>query len=136
MQTVTLNRSHSFKNGLWAGRILSGIAVLFLIFDIVGKFAKPEPVIQGTAALGYAENLITPIGILLLICTILYIIPRTAILGALLLTGYLGGALASNLRIEAPLFTHILFPVYFAILIWAGLYFRSERLRKFIAEKK
>jgi hypothetical protein len=120
------------KTKLWTGRAISIIAILFMLFDIFGKFTKPEAVLQGTMALGYPESLITPIGIILLICTVLYIIPRTSILGAVLLTGYLGGALASNFRIEAPVFSNTLFPVYFAILIWAGLYFRSERLRKFI----
>ncbi len=136
MQTATIATGITFKTGLWAGRILTGIAVLFLLFDILGKFTKPEEVIQGTTALGYPVSLITTIGVLLLICTVLYIIPKTSIIGAVLLTGYLGGALASNLRIEAPLFSHILFPVYFAIIVWAGLYFRNERLRRFISEKK
>lgn len=96
---------------------------------------KPEPVIKGTMELGYPGSMITPIGIILLICTILYTIPRTSLLGAILLTGYLGGAVASNFRIESPLFTHTLFPVYFAILLWAGLYFRNASLQRLIKHK-
>lgn len=118
-----------------AGWIISIVAILFLLFDISGKFMKPEQVLKGTMQLGYSESMITPIGIILLICTILYAIPRTALLGAVLLTGYFGGAVASNIRVDSPLFTNTLFPVYFAILAWAGLYFRSASLRKLIAHK-
>lgn len=114
------------------GWILSILAILFCLFDIFGKFTKPEAVIKGTMQMGYPESLITPIGIILLICTILYAIPQTALLGAVLLTGYLGGAVASGLRIEAPLFSNILFPVYFAVVVWVGIYLRSEKLRKLV----
>lgn len=136
METAVLTATTASKTKLWTGRILTIIALLFLLFDIFGKFTRPEPVIKGTMALGYPESMITPIGVMLLICTVLYIIPRTAILGAVLLTGYLGGAVASNLRIEAPLFSNTLFPVYFAIIAWAGLYLRSERLQKFVSNKE
>ncbi len=123
------------KGARTTGWVLSVLAILFMLFDAFGKLTKPEAVIKGTMQLGYPESLITPIGIILLICTILYAIPRTAVLGAVLTTGYMGGALASGLRIEAPLFSNILFPVYFSILFWAGLYLRSERLRQFISPK-
>ncbi len=123
------------KGARTTGWVLSVLAILFMLFDVFGKLTKPEAVIKGTMQLGYPENLITPIGIILLVCTILYAIPRTAVLGAVLTTGYMGGALASGLRIEAPLFSNILFPVYFSILLWAGLYLRSERLRQFIYPK-
>lgn len=136
METTALKSASPSKAKLWTGRILTGIVLLFLVFDIVGKFVKPEAVIKGTMAFGYPESMITPIGVLLLICTVLYFIPRTAVLGAVFLTGYLGGAVASNLRIDAPLFSNTLFPVYFSILAWAGLYFRSERLQKFISNKE
>jgi hypothetical protein len=112
------------------------LAILFLLFDIFGKLTKPEAVIKGTIDLGYPESLITPIGVILLICTLLYVIPRTAILGAVLLTGYLGGAIASNMRIESPLFSHVLFPIYFAIFIWGGLYLRSASLMNLVTHKK
>ncbi len=113
----------------WAGYILSAIPVLLLLMDSVGKFVKPEPVVTGTVELGYSESVILPLGIVLLICTILYVIPQTAILGAILLTGYLGGAVATHVRVGSPLFTHTLFPVYLGVFIWLGLYLRDKRLR-------
>lgn len=117
------------SKGLWAGRILNGLTVLFLLFDSGIKIFNLAPAVQGTVGLGYAASAVVPIGIVLLLCTLLYVVPRTAILGALLLTGYLGGAVASQVRVGNPLFSHVLFPVYFAILIWAGLYLREPRLR-------
>ena len=87
---------------------------------------------KGTIELGYPEGDVFGIGVLLLACTVLYVIPRTSILGAILLTGYLGGAVASQVRVGNPLFTHILFPVYFACLLWAGLYLRDNRLRPIV----
>lgn len=113
----------------WAGYILSAIPILFLLMDSVGKFLKPEPVVTGTVELGYSESVIIPLGIVLLICTLLYAVPQTAILGAILLTGYLGGAVATHVRVGSPLFTHILFPVYLGVFIWLGLYLREKRLR-------
>lgn len=117
------------KGALWTGRIMSGLATLFLLMDSVGKFVKPPPVVEGTVQLGYPESVILPLGIVLLACTLLYAIPRTSILGAILLTGYLGGAISTHVRIGNPLFSHILFPVYIAILIWGGLFLRDVRLR-------
>ena len=117
---------------LWTGRIFSGLVVLFLVFDSVGKFLKPAPVVAGFARLGFPVNLSLAIGTILLVCTILYAIPRTSILGAVLLTGYLGGAVASQLRVGEPLFGYVLFPVYFGILLWTGLFLREDRLREFI----
>jgi hypothetical protein len=116
----------------WAGYIISGLPTLFLLFDAFAKFVKPEPVVRATIDLGYNENVIVPLGIVLLVCTILYAIPQTAVLGAILLTGYLGGAVASHVRLGDPLFTHILFPVYLGILIWLGLYLRDRRLRSLV----
>ena len=113
----------------WAGYILSAIPILFLLMDSVGKFLKPEPVVTGTVELGYSESVIIPLGIVLLICTLLYAVPQTAILGAILLTGYLGGAVATHVRVGSPLFTHILFPLYLGVFIWLGLYLRDRRLR-------
>ncbi len=117
---------------LWTGRIFSGLVVLFLVFDSMGKFFKPAAVVQGFARLGFPVSLSLAIGTILLACTILYAIPRTSILGAVLLTGYLGGAVASQLRAGEPLFGYVLFPVYFGILLWTGLYLREDRLREFI----
>jgi hypothetical protein len=113
----------------WSGNILSAIPTLFLLMDAVGKLFKPEPVVAGTLELGYRETVIVPLGIVLLVCTILYAIPKTSVLGAILLTGYLGGAVATHVRVGSPLFTHMLFPVYLGIFIWLGLYLRDIRLR-------
>jgi hypothetical protein len=120
------------KGRLWTGRIMSALPALFLLVDGVGKLIKPAPVVEGTVQLGYPESVLLGLGIVLLTCTILYTIPRTAILGAILLTGYLGGAIATHVRVGSPLFSHILFPVYLAVLIWGGLYLRDERLRALI----
>ena len=117
------------KGRLWTGRIMSALPALFLLVDGVGKLIKPAPVVEGTVQLGYPESVLLGLGIVLLTCTILYTIPRTAILGAILLTGYLGGAIATHVRVGSPLFSHILFPVYLGVLIWGGLYLRDERLR-------
>ena len=120
------------KKRSWAGIVISAIPTLFLLMDAVGKFVKPEAVVTGTVELGYPETVILPLGIVLLICTILYAIPKTSVLGAILLTGYLGGAIATHVRIGSPLFTHMLFPVYLGIMIWLGLYLRDIRLRELV----
>jgi DoxX-like family len=120
------------KGKLWTGRIMSAMPVLFLLMDGVMKLMKPEFVVKATVQLGYPESVIFPLGIVVLICVVLYVIPRTAILGAILLTGYLGGAVATHVRVGDPLFSHALFPVYFAILVWGGLYLREERLHALI----
>jgi hypothetical protein len=120
------------KKGLWAGRILSGLVVVFLIPDGIIKFIKPAPVVEAFAHLGWPLSTSVTLGIILLLCTVLYAIPRTSVLGAILLTGYLGGAVATHLRIGDPLFSHILFPTYLGILLWLGLYLRDERLRALI----
>lgn len=111
------------------GRILSGIAVLFLLFDAIGKLLRPTAVIEGTTQLGWPVSVILPLGIIQVICLIAYLIPRTSVLGAVLWTGYLGGAIATHLRIGHPLFSHTLFPIYVAALLWAGLWLRDRRTR-------
>jgi len=116
----------------WAGIVVSAVPTLFLLLDAVGKLIKPEPVVTGTIELGYPETVIVPLGILLLICTILYAIPVTSILGAILLTGYLGGAVATHVRVGSPIFTHLLFPIYLGTMIWLGLYLRDIRLRTLV----
>jgi DoxX-like family len=120
------------KGRLWAGRIMSALPVLFLLMDGVMKLAKPDFVVKATVQLGYPENVIFGLGIVVLVCVILYVVPRTAVFGAILLTGYLGGAVATHVRVGDPLFSHTLFPVYFAMLLWGGLYLREERLRALI----
>jgi hypothetical protein len=120
------------KGRLWTARIMKGIVILFMLFDGIGKLAKPEAVIKGTLDLGYAEHHIAIIGVLALLCTVLYAIPRTQVLGALLLTGFFGGTVASQLRVDAPLFTNILFSIYLAILAWGAVWLRDERVRKLL----
>lgn len=131
MQSSTQTTPVSRKK-LWAGRILSALPSLFLLVDGLAKLVKPAPVVEGTVKLGYPETIIVPLGIVLLACTILYVIPRTSVLGAILLTGYLGGAVATHVRVGDPLFTHILFPVYVGVLLWGGLYLRDDRVRGLI----
>jgi hypothetical protein len=120
------------KKSLWAGRILSGLVVVFLIPDGIFKFIKPAPVLEAFAHVGWSMSLANTLGILLLACTALYAFPRTSILGAILLTGYLGGAVATHLRAGDPLFSHVLFPTYLGALLWLGLYLRDDRLRVLI----
>jgi hypothetical protein len=113
------------------GYLMSGLVVAFMVFDGTMKLVPLDVVIKATAAIGYppSPNFIRGLGIVSLICTGLYAVPRTAVLGAILLTGYMGGAVASHLRLEDPLFTHVLFGVYLGLLLWGGLYLRDERIR-------
>jgi hypothetical protein len=119
---------------LWIGRVLTWLSGAFLIFDGGMKLLKPPVVVQATVQMGYPESTIVGIGVALLACTLLYLIPRTSILGAVLLTGYLGGAVASNVRAEQPLF-NIVFPVGFACLAWGGLWLRETRLVRLLPLK-
>jgi hypothetical protein len=132
MDAITIERVTGIEiektRQVWAGRILSGIAVAFLLFDAALKFVKAQPVIEATAQLGYHESTIVPIGVLLLIGVVLYVIPRTSVLGAIYLAGYLGGAVATHVRVGSPLATHVLFPVYVALFVWGGLALRNPRL--------
>jgi hypothetical protein len=132
MQAVTRSVSIS-KKSLWAGRIASGLSIAFLLMDSIMKLVKAQVVVDGTLELGYPVSSIFGIGLALLVCTILYTIPKTAFLGAILLTGYLGGAVATHVRVSNPLFSHILFPVYVGILIWGGLYLRDQRIRALVS---
>jgi hypothetical protein len=117
------------KAAQWTGRILSGLVVLFLLMDGVMKLAKPPFVVDATVELGYPEGVIVGLGVVLVVSTILYAIPRTAVLGAVLLTGYLGGAVATHVRVGQSLFGHVLFPTYLGAMLWLGLYLRDPRLR-------
>ena len=119
------------KGKLWAGRIMSWLPALFLLVDGVMKLFKPAVVVEATVKLGYPESTILPIGIVLTVCTIIYLIPRTAVLGAILLTGYLGGAVATHVRVGEGLFP-VSFPIIFGVLLWGGLYLRDNRLRTLI----
>jgi hypothetical protein len=113
---------------LWTGRIMSGLPALFLLCDGIMKLVKPAPVVKATTELGYPEDVILGLGIVLLACTTLYLIPRTAVLGAILLTGYLGGAVATHVRVGDGLFS-ITFPVIFGALLWGGLCLRDSQVR-------
>lgn len=121
---------------LWAGRIAGGLAILFLLFDTIIKLLRLPQAVEGTVQLGYPEGVVLCIGIIELVCLVVYVIPRTSVLGAILLTGYLGGAVATHVRIGSPLFSHILFPVYVGALVWGALLLRDERLRAFLTSRR
>jgi hypothetical protein len=108
------------------------LLIAFMLFDSVGKLAMEQHVIAATTQIGYPLGVIRPLGIIALACTVLYAIPRTSTLGAILLTGYLGGAIATKVRIEDPLFSSVLFGLYFGVILWTGLYLRNARLRALI----
>lgn len=117
------------KGRLWTARIMGGIVILFMLMDSIFKFIQPEEVVRSTLELGYSEHHIAILGVLGLVSILLYAFPRTSILGAVLLTGYWGGAIATHLRLDNPLFSHILFPVFLGILAWGALWLRNEQLR-------
>lgn len=117
------------RTALWTGRVLSGLVIVFLVFDGVIKLIPLDVVIETSKQLGIPTDLAFTLGVLTLVCVILYAIPQTSILGAVLLTGYLGGAMYVHLRAGSPLFSHTLFGVYLGLMIWGGLYLRDERLR-------
>ena len=116
------------NKSLWAGRIISGLIVLFMLFNGAVALVKPAFARAGFAHLGYPESLALGVGILMLACTLIYAIPRTSVLGAILLTGYLGGATASHLRISEPFY----FPIIVGVLVWLGVFLREERLRALV----
>jgi hypothetical protein len=118
---------------LWTGRLLSGFAVLFLTFDATIKLLGLAMAVEGTTSLGYPADLVFTIGLIQVACLIVYLIPRTSILGAILWTGYLGGAIATHLRVDSPLFSHVLFPIYVAALLWGGLWLRDRRVRALLS---
>ena len=120
------------KGMVWTGRAMSTLITLFMLMDGAMKLIKPKPVVDATVQLGFPEGSIAGLGVVLLVCTVLYALPRTSVLGAILLTGYLGGAVAAKFRLDSPLFSQTLFPVYFAILMWGGLYLRNPLLRKLV----
>ena len=121
----------SLKAKLWTGYILTGLVSLLLLLDGVMKLFKPVLVVEATTKLGYPENTIVPIGLVLVICTVLYLLPITSVLGAILLTGYLGGAVATHVRVSEGVFP-IIFPVILGLLLWGGLFLRDSRLRELL----
>ena len=116
------------RKNVWASRIVGGLPALFLLLDGAMKLVKPAVVVDATVKLGYPESVIVPIGVVLIVCTILYLIPTTAVLGAILLTGYLGGAVATHVRVDESLFS-IIFPVIFGVMLWLALYLNDPRVR-------
>jgi hypothetical protein len=116
------------RKALWAGRIVSGLAALFFLMDGLMRLPKPAFVVEATVQLGYPQSVIVGLGIVLTACTILYMLPRTAVLGAILLTGYLGGAVATHVRVSDPIFA-ICFPIIFGALVWGGLWLRDPQVR-------
>ena len=131
LESVTLSAAPAAVSGKarWAGRILSGIAVLFLTFDLSFKIFPASEAVEATTQLGWPAHHLPTLGIIEIACLVLYLIPRTAPLGAILWTGYLGGAIATHLRVDNPLLSHTIFPIYVAALIWGGLYLRDTRVR-------
>jgi hypothetical protein len=130
--TSPANTSSVGKKRLVAGYVLTVLVALFLTFDTVIKVLKLAPAVQGTTKLGYPASAVLWIGLIELVCLTLYLVPRTSVLGALLLTGYLGGAIATHVRLGSPLLSHTLFPIYVALLLWGGLYLREIRLRELV----
>ena len=128
METEKLNS----KGMLWTGWVITSLCVLFLIVDGGMKAIKSIPSMEGSVQLGWPENLVQGAGLILLVCTALYLIPRTAILGAILLTGYLGGATAIMVRTNTP----YLFPIVFGVFVWVGIFLRNEKLRTLIPLNK
>ena len=127
--TIALQTPARGKLGLWTGRAMSGVVVLFLAADAGMKLLDLQPVRDAVVQLGWPFALDRTLGVIGLACLVLYAIPRTAVLGAILTTGLLGGAVAAHLRLGDPLFSHVLFGVYVGLLAWGGLYLRDERLR-------
>lgn len=131
MTTATMNEVSVPGNGsLWAGRILSGFAVAFLTMDTAMKVLRLPVAIEGSAKLGFKADTVFALGLLCTVLLVLYLVKRTAILGAVLWTGYLGGAICVHVREGNPLFSHVLFPIYVAIFLWGGLWLRDARLRR------
>jgi hypothetical protein len=120
--------------GVWAGRVLSALAVVFLVFDGAIKLMKLPAVLDATVQLGFPLSSIVPIGLTLLVCTLIYAIPRTSVVGSVLLTGYLGGAVAAQARAGHPLFETV-FPIIMAAVIWTGVFLRDRRVRALLAPR-
>lgn len=129
---ATASGAGTRRRGDIAGLVCMAVVTLFLAFDTGLKVLRLAPAVEGTVALGYPAESVMWIGLIQLVCLVLYLIPRTAVFGALLMTGYLGGAIATHVRLSNPLLTHTLFPIYVALLLWGGLYLRDERLRALV----
>lgn len=121
---------------LWVARIMWGIALVFMLFDTGIKLMRESHAVEGTVQLGYPESTVQLLGIIEAVCLVLYFIPRTSVLGMVLLTGYFGGAVATHVRLENPLFSHVLFSVYIALMMWGRLYLREPRLQELLPFRK
>ncbi len=121
----TSTNPRKFLGKLWTARILGSFVILFLVVDAAGKLLRLAPYVEGTAKVGYPPGTLVPLGVVLLVATVLYAVPRTAVLGAILLTGYLGGAVATHVRMGQP----FVIPVVFGVIVWGCLYLRDARLR-------
>ena len=132
MKGTVSNNQPFAKKTIILSWVMSGMVIAFMLFDSLFKFIQPKEVVDGTVILGFAEHHILTLGILGLVSIVLYAFPATSFLGAILLTGYFGGAIATHLRLDNPLFSHILFPVYLGVLAWGGLWLRSQPLRKLL----
>jgi len=119
----------------WTGFALSGLVIAFMAMDVTMKLMQLPIVAETGATLGWGTDTGLPLGITLLVCTVLYAVPQTSVLGAILLTGYLGGAVATHVRVDSPLFSHVLFGVYLGVFLWAGLWLRDPRLRALLPLK-
>ena len=129
---MAMNVAPTSKGRLWTGRVLSALGALFMVFDGVIHVLRIAPVVEAFAQLGYPLGASRTLGVIELICVALYLVPRAAVFGAILLTGYLGGAIATQVRVGAPLCSTTLFPVYVGLLLWGGLYLRDERVSSLI----
>jgi len=128
----SIHTGPSSNKRIWAGRIVSALPVLFLLFDGTIHIMRTPAVVEGFAKAGFPISTAVPLGIIEIICIILYVIPRTSVLGAILLTGYLGGAVATNVRQQLPMLGYVLAPVYVAVFLWGGLWLRDDRIRSLI----
>ncbi len=132
---MAANATPVSKKVFWIGHIISGFAILFLLFDAIIKVLQLAPAVESTVQLGYAAQLVLPLGLIELACIAVYVFPRTAVLGAILLTGWFGGAMATHVRAGSPLFS-VIFPIIIGALVWGGLFLRDERLREFLPLRK
>jgi hypothetical protein len=133
---ATLPVTAPSKGKVWASRIMGGLVILFMLFDSIFKFFVNEEVIKASAELGFSAHHLPILGTLGLVSILLYAFPRTQIIGAILLTGYFGGAIATHVRMDNPLFSHVLFPVYLAVLAWGAIWLKNERFRNVILNKE
>jgi DoxX-like family len=127
--------SHPSRRSVIAGRIMTGIIALLLTLDVSAKLVRAQAVVDGSAKLGFTPDQMFVVGVIGAVCLVLYLIPRTAPIGALLWTGYFGGAIVTHLRVGDPLLTHVLFPIYVSALIWGGLYLRDPRVRAVLGKR-